>query len=295
MPSFVRSFGSAVVVGVAALLTNGCVATSAKVERPTNTPEPPPVRSQQPNTEPPVDVANIPDAVPRSEPRSRYGNPTSYVVFGQRYTLLPIAQGYVQRGTASWYGPGFHAERTSSGETYDMYAMTAAHKTLPIPVYAEVTNLRNGRRVVVRINDRGPFVADRLIDLSYTAAAKLDMLREGTAPVEVRVISDATAPDITPTLVAAAPPVPPVPNNATSPRARMFVQAGAFSSADTAARLAGRLAAEGIANVTLVETDIDGRHLFRVRVGPVQDRIEAEDMQERLALLGIADARIAIQ
>ena len=282
-------------MGLTALLIDGCIATPAKVERPTastSQPQPPPIQSPQPSTEPPVDVARIPDPVPRNEPRSRYGNPVSYVVFGQRYTLRPVAQGYVERGTASWYGPGFHAERTSSGETYDMYGMTAAHKTLPIPVYAEVTNLRNGRRVVVRINDRGPFVGDRLIDLSYTAAAKLDMLREGTAPVEVRVVGDATAPDIAPTLVAAEPPVP---NNATSPRERMFVQAGAFGSADTAARMAGRLAAEGIANVALVEADINGRHLYRVQVGPVQDRIEAEDMQERLALLGIADARIAIQ
>ena len=294
MSSFARSAGSAVVMGLTALLIDGCVATAAKVERPTastSQPQPPPIQSRQPTTEPPVDVARIADPVPRDEPRSRYGNPVSYVVFGQRYTLLSMAQGYVERGTASWYGPGFHAERTSSGETYDMYGMTAAHKTLPIPVYAEVTNLRNGRRVVVRINDRGPFVGDRLIDLSYTAAAKLDMLREGTAPVEVRVVSGATAADIAPTLVAA---VPPLPNNATSPRERMFVQAGAFSSADTAARLAGRLAAEGIANVALVEADSNGRHLYRVRVGPVQDRIEAEDMQERLALLGIADARIAI-
>ena len=104
------------------------------------------------------------------------GNPPFYEVFGKRYYVLASSEGFVERGIASWYGPGFHAASTSLGEPYDMYAMTAAHKTLPIPAYAEVTNLRNGRKVVVRINDRGPFVGDRIIDLSYTAAAKLDML-----------------------------------------------------------------------------------------------------------------------
>lgn len=137
---------------------------------------------------PPTDLASIPDAVPRVEPRSRYGNPASYVVFGQRYVLLPSAEGYVERGTASWYGPGFHAARTSSGEPYDMYAMTAAHKTLPIPVFARVTNLRNGRSVVVRINDRGPYGRGRIIDLSEAAAKQLDMIDAGVVPVRVEVL-----------------------------------------------------------------------------------------------------------
>ena len=134
-------------------------------------------------------MLSIPDAVPRVEPRSARGNPPFYTVFGKRYYVLASSEGHVERGTASWYGPGFHAASTSMGEPYDMYAMTAAHKTLPLPAYAEVTNLRNGRKVVVRINDRGPFVGDRIIDLSYTAAARLDMLLQGTAPVEVRVIT----------------------------------------------------------------------------------------------------------
>src|SRR6187401_1941990 len=144
--------------------------------------------------QPPADVLSIPDAVPRAEPRSTRGNPPFYEVFGKRYYVLASSEGFVERGTASWYGPGFHAASTSLGERYDMYGMTAAHKTLPIPCYAEVTNLRNGRKVVVRINDRGPFVGDRIIDLSYTAAAKLDMLMAGTAPVEIRVISPGGGP-----------------------------------------------------------------------------------------------------
>ena len=130
----------------------------------------------------------VPDAVPRFEPRSRYGNPPFYDVFGKRYYVLSSSTAYVERGVASWYGPGFHKIRTSTGEPYDMYGMTAAHKTLPLPAYVRVTNLQNGRSVVVRVNDRGPFVDNRIIDLTYTAAAKLDMLRNGTAMVEVRAI-----------------------------------------------------------------------------------------------------------
>jgi rare lipoprotein A len=131
---------------------------------------------------------DIPDAVPRYEPRSPNGNPPFYDVFGKRYFVLSSSADYIERGVASWYGPGFHKVRTSTGEIYDMYGMTAAHKTLPLPAYVRVTNLQNGRSVVVRVNDRGPFVGNRIIDLSYTAAAKLDMLRDGTAMVEVRTI-----------------------------------------------------------------------------------------------------------
>ena len=130
----------------------------------------------------------MPDAIPRVEPRSIYGNPPSYEVFGKRYYVMASSVGYVERGVASWYGPGFHKELTSVREPYDMYGMTAAHKTLPLPAYVRVTNLQNGRSCVVRVNDRGPFVGNRIIDLSYTAAAKLDMLRDGTAMVEVRVL-----------------------------------------------------------------------------------------------------------
>ena len=139
----------------------------------------------------PPDVNRIPDAVPRDEPRSAFGNPPFYYVAGHRYVVLPSAAGYVERGVASWYGTEFHGLRTSTGEPYDMFAMTAAHKTLPLPCYARVTNLTNGRSVVVRINDRGPFVANRIIDLSYSAATRLDMIRNGTAFVQVEVLTPA--------------------------------------------------------------------------------------------------------
>ncbi len=139
----------------------------------------------------------IQDAVPKVEPRSRYGNPASYVVFGKRYYTKDESKGHVERGLASWYGPGFHGRKTSSGERYDMYAMTAAHKTLPLPTYARVTNIENGRSAVVRINDRGPFHGPRVIDLSRAAAAKLGVLAAGTAEVEVRAL-DAAKPEPAP-------------------------------------------------------------------------------------------------
>lgn len=141
----------------------------------------------------PVDPDSVSDAVPRMEPRSRYGNPVSYKQFDKTYTLLKSCKDYKMQGDASWYGTKFHGQRTSSGETYDMFTMTAAHKTLPIPCFARVTNLENGKSIIVRINDRGPFHEGRIIDLSYVAAAKLDMLKKGTARVEVSVI-DPSAP-----------------------------------------------------------------------------------------------------
>ena len=151
--------------------------------------------------------------VPRNEPRSRNGNPPFYDVMGKRYFVLSSGVGYVERGVASWYGPGFHKVRTSTGEPYDMYAMTAAHKTLPLPAYVRVTNLQNGRSIVVRVNDRGPFVGNRIIDLSYTAASKLDMLRNGTAMVEVRTL-EAVSDGVPLTAALAAPSVAP---SATTP------------------------------------------------------------------------------
>jgi rare lipoprotein A len=175
-------FGVAAAAGLA-----GCFTTPTA-------PPPPAVKTEIPPAAPPPTVPQaIPDAVPRIEPRSRYGNPPFYDVFGKRYYVLSSGVAYVERGVASWYGPGFHKVRTSTGEAYNMYGMSAAHRTLPLPAYVRVTNLQNGRSVVVRVNDRGPFVGNRIIDLSYAAAVRLDMLRNGTAMVEVRSI-DPTAP-----------------------------------------------------------------------------------------------------
>jgi rare lipoprotein A len=227
-----------------------------------------------------AEIAAIPDAVPRIEPRSRTGNPPFYDVLGRHYTLLATPQGYVERGVASWYGPGFHGVSTSLGEPYDMYAMTAAHKTLPIPCYARVTNLTNGRSVVVRINDRGPFVANRLIDLSYTAAAKLDMLRLGTAMVEVRVLTPGD-------------PQSEALNRATeTPPPTLYVQAGAFAVAANAQGLLQRLQQAGLSNAVILPPP-PGSHLYRVRVGPVSSVADFDALAARLATLGVPDARLA--
>ena len=260
---------------------------------------------------PPRDLASIPDAVPRDEPRSRYGNPETYEVFGRRYRVMKSAKGHVERGLASWYGPGFHAERTSSGEPYDMYAMTAAHKTLPIPAFVRVTNLENGRSVVVRVNDRGPFVGDRIIDLSYTAAWKLDMLRAGTAKVEIRVLEPGRTPPPPPVLAQAAVPTPtPVPTPApvpvatpaalaspviaAAPAASRMLQVGAFGLRSNAEAMASRLQSAGIADAVVSEAAVAGRTVYRVRVGPVADAAQAADLAERLRAIGIPDARPAL-
>jgi rare lipoprotein A len=260
---------------------------------------------------PPADVLSIPDAVPRPEPRGTRGNPPFYEVFGKRYYVLASSEGFVERGTASWYGPGFHAAATSMGEPYDMYGMTAAHKTLPLPAYAEVTNLRNGRKVVVRINDRGPFVGDRIIDLSYTAAAKLDMLLAGTAPVEVRVITPGAAGSAVPPATAASPPprvfptapvmpppqAPPVtvvnaPAANIPGAAPMFIQAGVFSDHENARRRVEMLLAAGVELASLDEIPRNERALHRVRVGPFASVEEFDLNMKHLRELGITDARL---
>jgi rare lipoprotein A len=136
-----------------------------------------------------VDESKIPNAVPKVEPLSKLGNMPFYTVFGHRYYVMSNSKNYSERGVASWYGTQFHTHRTSSGERYNMLAMTAAHKSLPLPTYVRVTNLRNHKEVIVKVNDRGPFESGRLIDLSYVAAKKLGMLGHGTAMVEVKAIN----------------------------------------------------------------------------------------------------------
>ncbi len=264
----------------------------------------------------------VPDAVPRIEPRSRYGNPPFYDVFGQRYYVLSSSAAYVERGVASWYGPGFHKIRTSTREPYDMYGMTAAHRTLPLPAYVRVTNLQNGRSVVVRVNDRGPFVGNRIIDLSYTAAAKLDMLRDGTAMVEVRSIDPTIEPAIPrnepaapllanaalaavgiPTALAAPAPtaVPtamptavPISASAPAPEVTLFVQAGAFADPANAERLAAKLRSAGYGNVFVRDDLIAGRKMYRVRIGPVPDVPQFDRIVDALAHVGVRDAHLAL-
>ena len=236
------------------------------------------------------DASGIPDAVPKVEPRSRYGNPESYVVFGQRYRVLDSAKGFRERGRASWYGTKFHGRRTSSGEPYDMYAMTAAHKTLPLPTYVRVTNLANDRSVIVRVNDRGPFHEGRVIDLSYAAALKLDVVATGTAPVEVVAIDpeklDAPGTRLAETTPPpAAEPAAPLPVELRAADDSLFIQLGAFSSEDNALGLKGKLETAGIRPVRInAEQD-----LFRVRVGPFGGAGAADEIALRLVALGITE------
>jgi rare lipoprotein A len=251
----------------------------------------------------------VPDAVPRIEPRSRYGNPPFYDVFGKRYYVLSSSAGYVERGVASWYGPGFHEVRTSTGEPYDMYGMTAAHKTLPLPAYVRVTNLQNARSIVVRVNDRGPFVGNRIIDLSYTAAVKLDMLRNGTAIVEIRAIVPAApesaiqaanampvvgasatavaAPPVAATLAAHAPGAP-------AANGTLYIQAGAFADPANAERLAKSLRGGNYGKVFVRTDQIAGRRMYRVRIGPVVGVEEFDRIVAALDKAGISDAHLAL-
>jgi len=239
-------------------------------------------------------AAPVPTAV---APRSDRGNPPFYDVLGKRYHVLPSSLGYVERGIASWYGRDFHGLSTSSGEVYDMNAMTAAHTTLPLPTWVEVTNLANGKSVVVKVNDRGPFVANRLIDLSYAAATALDIVRDGTARVEVRAIAPPSGSQREPTFAAAAPaPSALVVAPALVPRADlMFVQVAAFSQADNAARLVARLRASGFSNPVVV-TEPDGRRvLHRVRLGPIRDAGEFDELSARLLAIGVGGSRLVVE
>jgi rare lipoprotein A len=300
----------AVAVGLA-----GCFTTSPQSARSISTPSAPP------GAPPPIAPQAVPDAVPRVEPRSRYGNPPFYEVFGKRYYVLASSADYVERGVASWYGPGFHKIRTSTGESYDMYGMTAAHKTLPLPAYVRVTNLQNGRSVVVRVNDRGPFVGNRIIDLSYTAASRLDMLRDGTAMVEVHAIDPGLPTRDPPAPLLAAAPIPPSSGQggaaasiggagtpvsapavmqgaaaapALAPRAALFVQAAAFADPANAERLAAKLRGGGFGKIFVRDDFIAGRRMYRVRIGPVPDVPEFDRIVAALEQAGVHDAHLAL-
>ena len=222
-------------------------------------------------------------------PRSRLGNPPYYEVFGQRHYVLDTAAGYRRTGVASWYGEQFHGRSTSSGEPYDMFAHTAAHPTLPLPTWVEVTHLDTGKQVIVKVNDRGPFVDNRIIDLSFGAAVVLDMVAQGTAPVEVRALgvssagevlahdgtsarsqagtADADAGATTPLSLAAA---------SVPPSRRIYLQAAAFSRQASASRFVEALHAAGFEQVNIDADHGASPSLYRVRLGPFTD-IDAAD------------------
>jgi rare lipoprotein A len=238
----------------------------------------------------PRDISGITDAVPRAEPYSRYGNPESYVVFGKRYYTRSDSKDYKERGIASWYGSKFHGRRTSSGEVYDLYKMTAAHRSLPLPTYARVTNLRNGRSIIVKINDRGPFHNNRIIDLSYVAAAKLGILEHGTGLVEVEAIDTSAPQSVTTRMAEQAVPETPAATSDTL----MYLQIGAFSQRDNADRLRSRLQTANVGDIHVVEGNGSSGTFFRVRVGPLASVDEADRIANTLASEGISETRVII-
>jgi rare lipoprotein A len=229
----------------------------------------------------------------KTPPRAQVtgGSPQSYEVLGKRYNVRASSDGYRERGTASWYGHPFDGRPTSSGEMYDMNELTAAHQTLPIPTWVEVTNLKNGKKVVVKINDRGPFVGKRLIDLSYGAATALDMVREGTVRVDVRALPGPLSSTTKASVSQREPPSesPPRTVERQSPPLdpeRRFAEAGRFTNRDDAVQLVASLRAEGFMNAFVVTEDRRRKLLHRVRVGPLADAAAVDSMEERLRGLG---------
>jgi rare lipoprotein A len=234
-------------------------------------------------------VGRLPDdAVPRPEPKGRYGNGPVYEVFGVRYTVMDSATDYKERGVASWYGKKFHGELTSSREVYDMYAMTAAHKTLPLPTYVRVRNLSNNKSVVVRVNDRGPFVDNRIIDLSYSAAIKLDIVKNGTGLVEVTAINfDEPQGDRPTSQTTAKRTAASAASSMTTNR--VFMQVGAFGSIENASRRLNALRSGGISGAAIHEDKSASPPLYRVRIGPIDGVAQYDNIAGQLAELGIQD------
>jgi rare lipoprotein A len=279
--------GAATALATLVLLA-GCASQQPGPEAPPEAATPAPVakppakggyyKDDGPGTNPPADIASIPDAVPRAEPMHRFAN-RPYQALGKDYVPMTSVASFKQRGLASWYGRRFHGGLTSSGEKYDMYAMTAAHPTLPIPSYARVTSLTNGRSVVVRINDRGPFHSDRIIDLSYTAAAKLGYIESGSARVEVEALlpgAPATVPALTTVAAGAAAPEARVES-----AGGIFVQLGAFSARESADNLRARIYKElsWLADPMQI---VSSGNLFRLHLGPYKSQDEARKIADRI-------------
>ena len=232
-----------------------------------------------------VDVSKLVEPQPKAEPRSRYGNKSPYSVLGQTYRVLPDAAGYAERGISSWYGAKFHGYMTSSLEPYDMYQFSAAHKSLPLPSYVRVTNLDNGKSVVVRVNDRGPFHENRLIDLSYAAAVRIGVWPKGTGLVEVRAIDPAQP------LAQAGTPRD-QPSQAREPR--IYLQLGAFAERANAERVEQGMNRHNLGPVSIETRRIDDREIHRVRLGPLANVEAADALSARVEKLGFGTPRVAI-
>lgn len=239
-----------------------------------------------------IDVSNVQDAIPNTEPRSKYGNPKNYKVLGKWYKVRESSSGYREKGISSWYGKKFHGHRTSSGETYDMYAMTAAHKSLPLPSYVRVTHLKNGRSVIVKVNDRGPFHQGRIIDLSYSAAKKLGITATGTGVVEVIALDPKTykknqtyKPKFNRPSALATYPL--------KPNFKLFIQVGAFSNQINANSLRKRLSR--MFKQQQIHSDfLSEKNIYRVRIGPLASVAIADKLSIFLNKKGIPTTKIVI-
>jgi rare lipoprotein A len=269
-----------IVVAVAATIIAGCGSAPSRPSSPTK-----PggyYLDDGPGANPPANLESVPEPVPRIEPLNRYTS-RPYTVLGHTYTPYTQLTPYRMRGVASWYGKRYHGQKTSSGEVYDMYGLTAAHTILPLPSYARVTNIGNGRSVVVRVNDRGPFHEDRLIDLSYAAAHRLGLIGQGSGMVEVEAIIPETA-DAPVTARAPAEPVAPaasVPSPVAAESGGIFVQLGAFSAAENAETFLRKLRIElaWLADSMRIHR---GSGMYKVHAGPYATRDEAELAAERV-------------
>jgi len=228
---------------------------------------------------------NTPNATPRNEPLSRYGNPPNYHVLGKTYHVMSDASGFTQEGIASWYGTKFHGRKTSSGEPYNMYAMTAAHKRLPLPTYVEVTHKGNGRKIIVKVNDRGPFHEGRIIDLSYAAARKLGISATGTAPVSIRAINTSALDLNTADVVLP---------EATSKSGKIHVQVAAMGTESAAEKMANNLRQQNMRSVRVNVVENQGDKLYRVRIGPLPNVDLAYKVINDLNGIGVDTARVIV-
>jgi len=257
-----------------------------------------------------VDIASIPNAVPRVEAKSRYGNPASYVVFNKRYYVMSDSKDYTARGVASWYGTKFHGRKTSSGEPYDMFAMTAAHRTLPLPTYIQVTNLSNQRQVIVKVNDRGPFSNDRILDLSYAAASKLGVLASGTALIDIKAIDPRqkhTVPQpakkVAPAQVVATKTIPSIVHKATelttpstpaTDEKHIFLRIASFNDRSNAERLRRKLVRLSDTGVHIKPVQHKQNTLYRISIGPFDSSKKAGKLAETITILGFGKPQLVL-
>lgn len=237
-----------------------------------------------------IDTSTVANATPRKEPRSRYGNPASYRVRGKTYYVLDSADGFVEKGIASWYGKKFHGHSTSSGEPFNMYGMTAAHKRLPLPSYVEVKNLDNQRKIIVRVNDRGPFHQGRIIDLSYAAAKKLGITATGTGNVEIRTV--VAADNSTETVTESIPRKPELPENIPE-GANLYLQVGAFGNKQNANLLETKLQ-NRYQKLSISTSFNNTRGVYRVRIGPLQSIADADRLSQNLSDDGYPHSHVVI-